>query len=125
MPTGILAGQTVTTSNINDTDTGWVNVTTSAGFTVQDQPRVRLKAGIVYFVGGWSNAGMAINGTYSVGTIPAGYRPTITTAVIIYAGAATGATGGVMRLQSDGTIQVRTGATLGAYYIGSAAYPVD
>lgn len=99
------------------TDSGWVNITILGGFTAQagaEIPQVRKIGSVVYLRGGWTNAGMAVNGTYSVGTIPSGYRPPVNT--VGTAGSSTGAATCTVHMTTAGDVQIRTSGTLGAYY---------
>lgn len=96
------------------TDSGWVTVPPASGFTASGTPAVRKRANVLYFRGGWTNAGMAASGVYTVGTLPAGFRPD--TQVNTLASSSNGSTVARLLLNTNGTIQVVTGSTLGAYY---------
>lgn len=124
----IQAGETIDADEINalHADTGWTDITISAGFAAQgtDTPQVRKIGGIVYARGGWANTGMAINNTYSVGTLPAGFLPARN--IVGRWGTATGATSGTLFITTAGVVQVRTGGALSTYYLfGGQSWPTD
>lgn len=122
-----VAGQILTADDLNEPfeDTGWVNITTSGGFAIQDQPQVRRIGGVVYARGGWSNTGMSINSVHNVGTLPAGFEPAGTSIGIRWT-TSTGATSGTGFVLTTGAVQVRTGGALSAYYqFGGNAWLID
>lgn len=102
-------------------DYGWVNITVNSGFAAQgtQPPQLRRVGPFVHAHWGWSNTGLAINNTYTVGTIPVGYRPIVDTEPIA-AVSSSGAAVGHFFVTTGGDVQLRTGATLGAYYMLSA-----
>lgn len=109
-------------------DSGWVDITVNSGFAAQssgERPSVRLRNGIVYVRGGWSNTGIsAINSSYTVGTIPAGYRPVVN--VIGRAGVASGAASANLLFGAAGDVIIRTGPNLTSYYMsGGQSWPID
>ena len=102
-------------------DYGWVNITVNSGFAAQGAqiPQLRRVGKLVYVHWGWSNTGLAVNGTYTVGSVPVGYRPMTDTEPIACVSSAGAATGHFF-VTPGGDVQLRTGATLGAYYLMSA-----
>lgn len=98
-----------------ETDSGWVNVTVAGAYTANGTPVVRKIGKGVRANAGITNAGLAINTVYTaVMTIPAGYRPD--RAMYQWAGVSTGAQTGNFVINTDGTVDLRTGATLSNYY---------
>jgi hypothetical protein len=102
-------------------DTGWVDVAIAPGFVPQsgaEKPQVRRIGKVVYMRGGWQGgAGTGITaagGSYYVGTVPAGFRPPVP--VVAPCGSSSAAAIAGMHVQSDGQVQVRLSATVGAYY---------
>lgn len=99
-------------------DTGWLDITPAAGFAAMagaEKPQVRKLGRILLFQGGFTNAGMAVNGTYAVSlALPTSTRPTQT--AIVGLGSSAGAAVASGFLTSAGIISVRTSATLGTYY---------
>lgn len=142
IPRDWVTGETVTAAQMNAeirdkfvdlssrfvTDSGWVNVTVAGGFaamTSPEQPQVRLIGKVVYLRGGWTNTGVAaINTTYTVGTIPPGFRPPVN--MVGAGGSATGAGIPVIFILPAGDVQVRTGPVLGTYYkMDRQSYLID
>lgn len=110
-------------------DTGWLNITVNAGFAALagNVPQVRMKNGVVYFKGAFSNTGLVANTTAtSVGTLPAGIS-NILAAEFFPAASATGATSTcAIVMNPSGNIDLRVGATVGAYYqINAMSYLID
>jgi hypothetical protein len=113
-------------------DTGWVDVTVSSGFVPQagtEKPQVRRIGKVVFTRGGWltgaGNGITAANSTYNVGTVPAGFRP-VGAPTVGAAGSSSGAAVGGLHIDTAGIVQVRTPATLGAYYkMDRQSYPLD
>lgn len=110
-------------------DTGWLNITVNAGFAALsgNAPQARLKNGVVYLRGGFSNTGMAINTSYtSVGTLPAAIPGTPTSSQFWPMASSAGAATAHCIMSTTGNIDVRTGGTLGAYYqLNAVAYTID
>lgn len=110
------------------TDTGWQDIAVLATFaavSTAERPQVRKIGNVVYLRGGWLNTGMAAAGTHNVGTIPVGYRPPVAT-VCVGGSSAGGAAIASVHITTDGNVQVRVGATLGAYYkIDRQSYLID
>lgn len=101
------------------TDTGWTDIPAKTGFTRQtgdDRPQVRKRGGQIYLRGGWTNAGMAASGTFTVATLPAGFRPPNTSWPNFRAYSSSVAAGGDMFITTGGDLQIRTPATLGSFY---------
>jgi hypothetical protein len=100
-------------------DTGWVAVTVNAGFAAQSgfAPQVRRIGSVVYARGGISPTGISVSVSIAgVMTLPAGYWPTMT--VHVRAGTSSGATAATFIInQANGTIDIRTNATLATYYL--------
>lgn len=112
-------------------DSAWVDVTVSSGFVPQagaEKPQVRKLGKLVVARGGWlagaGNGVTAVNSSYNVGVIPAGYRPA--TPIVGAAGSSAGNAVCGLHVQADGIVQLRTAATLGAYYnMGGRAWFTD
>jgi hypothetical protein len=109
-------------------DSGWIPITILPGFaanSANEAPSVRLKGGIVYVRGGYSNTGViAINTNYTVGNIPAGYRPLIN--VVSRAGTNSGLASAGLWFAASGDVLIRTGPNLSAYYLfGGQSWPID
>lgn len=104
-------------------DTGWLNVPTAGGFTAMtgsEAPQVRLRHGVIYTRGGWTGAGMTANTVHTVvaaGGIPASCRPPASgSPVLTTSGSSAGSALASLHIFNDGSVQVRTGATVGGYY---------
>jgi hypothetical protein len=102
-------------------DSGWVDVTIAPGFVAQagaEKPQVRKIGKTVYMRGGWQGgAGSGITaagGSYYIGTVPAGFRPPAP--VVAPCGSSSAAAIAGLHVQTDGQVQIRTAATIGAYY---------
>ena len=71
-----------TWSRVSGTDdTGWVNITINSGFAgvaSPSTPQCRRIGNVVYLRGQFSNTGIASVNDFTVGVIPAGYRPPTT-----------------------------------------------
>jgi hypothetical protein len=112
-----------------EADAGWVPITILPGFAASgvaaEAPAVRLKNGIVYARGAWTNAGIsAINTTYQVGSIPAGYWPIVNT--MFRAGTSSGLASAGMYVYATGAVYIRTGPNLSTYYFfGGQSWPID
>jgi hypothetical protein len=109
-------------------DSGWIDITVNSGFAANnstERPSVRLKNGIAYARGGWNNTGIAaINTNYTIGNVPAGYRPLVN--LISRAGTNSGLASAGLWVQATGDVQVRTGPNLSSYYMfGGQSWPVD
>lgn len=109
-------------------DSGWIPITILPGFaanSANEAPSVRLKGGIVYVRGGYSNTGViAINTNYTVGNIPAGYRPLIN--VVSRAGTNSGLASAGLWFAASGDVLIRTGPNLSSYYMsGGQSWPID
>ena len=98
-------------------DTGWVNVSTSATFSIYASitPQVRKVGTLVSARWGWNNTGITASGTFNIGTIPAGYRPAQTT----YFWFATSNNASIARgmVDSTGVVQVLSNTTVASYYL--------
>jgi hypothetical protein len=111
-------------------DTGWVDVTVSGGFAAMagaEKPQVRKIGPVVYLRGGWSNTGIAAaNTTYTVGTVPSGYRPPSGCPTVGACGSSVGAAIAGLHIDTAGSVQIRTSGTLGSYYkMDRQSYTVD
>lgn len=102
-------------------DYGWVNIGVNSGFAAQGAqiPQVRRVGKFVHAHWGWSSTGLAINNTYTVGSVPVGYRPIVDTEAIA-AVSSSGQAVGHFFVTTLGDVQLRTGSTLGAYYLLSS-----
>lgn len=103
--------------NMGGGDTGWVDVAISSGYAAQspsEKPQVRRVRGFVHLRGGWSNSGVTVSSTHSVGTIPAGFRPDMN--VFGRSGTSTGASDASVLITSGGVLQLRTNSAISAYY---------
>lgn len=96
-------------------DSGWVDVTIKSGFAMQgtEKPQVRNLNGVIYSRGGWNSTAISANGTFVVGTVPAGYRPTQN--VLQQAGTQGGGTTAVFFVAATGDVSIRTGPTVPSY----------
>ena len=104
-------------------DTGWQDLA-SPGFTPMtgtERPQLRKIGNRVYLRGGWlTGAGTgitAVNTSYvmfAAGTFPAAFVPPVNTVAAI--GGSSGASVGTMHINADGSVYLRTGAALAAYY---------
>ena len=99
-------------------DSGWVDVTVLPGFTAMagvEKPQCRKIGSVVYLRGGWLNTGMSASGTFSVGTLPDGFRPLTPTVGV--AGSSTGAaSGAALHIIQTGNIELRLTSSVGSYY---------
>ena len=128
---------TVPTAKIDDlrtivgryrADTGWVNITILGSYAANsgETPQLRMIDGQVQLRGAWSSTSVTAGASHLVGRIAqAAHRPPVN--VIIAIGSSTGeATASMVISASTGDMNLRTSATLGAYYsIGGASYRVD
>lgn len=103
-------------------DTGWVNCTRLPGIGQQSslEPQVRRKNGVVYFQWGHSSAGINPSTETPVFTIPPGFRPVVTKYFRIAGNSE--ANGGTAILNTSGEVRIRTGPTVGNYYIYDACH---
>jgi hypothetical protein len=112
---------------VETADSGWVDVTVAPGFAAAspaEQPQVRLRNGIVYLRGVWAPTGLAANANHTVGTVPAGFRPPIN--VLWSPGTSATAALGVAGVLANGGVQIRTSATLGAWYsLSGVSWPLS
>jgi hypothetical protein len=101
------------------TDSGWVTVSTATGYFRQNSidPMVRKIGNVVFMRWGWGSSGMVASSTFTVGTIPAGYRP----AQDVYCrpGVNNAANDVQGVIYTTGAVEIRTGATLPAYVLFS------
>jgi len=105
-------------------DTGWVDVAMLGSFQPQGAvPQVRRLGQVVYFKGGWSNAGMAATSAYDIGVVPVGFRPSGWKYGMV--ASHTAATAARTNVKTDGTIVLNTNAALGSYFMYDAfSYPL-
>lgn len=95
-------------------DSGWVNCVVRAPYAANGTPRVRRIGKVCYLTDGWSNASITATVSLTIGDIPPGYRP----ANPIYhaAGTNNAATISMWVIGIDGSIAIRTAATVSSYY---------
>lgn len=101
-----------------EVDTGWVDVPVRSGFAWQSgtPAQVRRIGKVVHSRWGFSNTGIAaVNTAYVVADIPAGFRPA--QSVYFRAGTQQGSISAGMVVNPNGTVEVRSGPTLGNYYL--------
>jgi hypothetical protein len=106
-------------------DSGWVNVTIAAGFAAQgtEIPQVRKIGNVVQARGGWSNTGMPDpNTTYSVGTIPAGYRPAAGYPVRGFPGMTSAGSTGRMVIDDSGAVTINTGGAVAGFFMMTGVF---
>lgn len=109
-------------------DTGWVNVTIASGFAGLggvEAPAVRRIGKQVFMRGGWSNTGIVLNSSNTVGTLPSSqFWPVVNsisrTGTSVGAAAASG-----FVVASNGSVQIRTNGTGSTYYSFSPTWLVD
>ncbi|MBN9139268.1 MAG: hypothetical protein J0H23_00420 [Micrococcales bacterium] len=108
-------------------DTGWVNLQIASGYAAissGEHPKIRLKDGVLYFRGGWSNTGLTASAVHDVGTVPSSF--TIVENILIQGSSSNGASDATVRIATTRSIQIRTGTSVGSYYkIDGASVPVD
>lgn len=102
------------------TDTGWVDVTTRAGFSAHSsfRPQVRRVGARVFMRGGWTSTGITSGASQVVADVPAGFRPSAASgssasAFGVFWTTTTSAMGFV-RVYGDGSVELRTAATVGS-----------
>lgn len=107
-------------------DTGWVNITISAGFAADagGAPQVRRIGKIVYCRGGWNSTGITGIGDFNVGVIPAGYLPTSVGVMCVAAGSG-GAPAGRFDFGNSGIVRLRVAATGSYYKLVGYCWPID
>lgn len=93
-------------------DSGWQTVTVASGKqALASPPKVRKIGKVVYAQGGWNATGLADpNTNYVVGTIPNGYRPTVTLA--FNPGMSAAGSLGRMSIDPDGSVNVQTSGSV-------------
>lgn len=107
-------------------DTGWVDCPLNPGTTQQGSslPQVRRIGKVVYMRWGISGTGRTAGTTTNVFTVPAGFRPVDWKYFPVISNTV-GATGRTV-VRSDGTVQLGTSSSVGAYYIwDSASWIID
>lgn len=112
-------------------DTGWLACTARATFALQagaEACKARRIGKDIYIKGGFTNAGMAINSTHTIGDLPAAVSG-ISFAPLENDIRALGSSGGnitaVGFVQTGGEFSIRTGPTLGSYYFYNRSYRID
>lgn len=101
-------------------DTGWLSIAVAAGYSRQgsNDPEVRRIGDLIIARWGWSNTGLATNSDHVVGTVPPGLRPQREHHTVPATNsAAAQAAGARMVFLTNGQVQIRTGATVGGYYL--------
>lgn len=114
-------------SDMND-DTGWVACTARATFALQggaEACKARRIGKEVFIKGGFTNAGMAINSTHTIGDLPASIAGLPSENDIRQLGSSAGNVIAHGFVQIGGELSIRTGATLGAYYFFNRNYRID
>lgn len=108
-------------------DSGWVAVGISAGFAAHTEaPMVRKIGNIVYIRGAWAATGIGTAASYSVGTIPAGFRPIV--GVLGRVGTDAGPSNAGFIINTAGAVQIRTGSghvASASYYISGYTWLTD
>jgi hypothetical protein len=106
-----------------DTDSGWTAVTISGGFAANGStpPQVRKINNVVYCRGGWSNTGISAVADYSVGVVPAGFRPSSSFGLNVFIYAVLSGTSNTYNTRIDidpntGVVRLRLGTTGSTYY---------
>lgn len=107
-------------------DTGWVNVTIASGYAAQSgfTPQVRKIGKVVYFRGGWSNTGMTAGVNEAVGTVPSGYRPSLTYYDLMVSNTVA-LSGARFAVTSAGGITIGVPATVGTYFLAFGSWLTD
>lgn len=107
-------------------DSGWQNIDIFPGFAAQgtDVPQARKIGKFVYIRWGFNNSGMSTNTTHLVGDLPEGFgmEPNATHYMTP---ATTTETLARVNINTTGTIQITTGATVGSWYLIETSYIVD
>lgn len=100
-------------------DSGWVDVTVNGGFAAQGtlEPQVRRLGRVVFMRWGWSNTGISAEGAFTVGTIPAGFRPgqEVHAFVASHTSVDTYHASGV--ITSTGDVILKSSSKVGNYYL--------
>lgn len=100
-------------------DTGWVDITLRPGFAWQNgnPAQVRRIGSVVYARWGWASTNMLPSESNIVGDLPAGFYPA--ESVYVMSSSSNAESPGVAVFGTSGDIQIRTGQTLGTYYLVS------
>lgn len=110
-------------------DTGWQPITVQPGFAAvaaPDNPVVRRIGSVLYLRGAFATTGITINNSFTVGTLPVGYRPVVG---ILYRSGCTNSVQAVaaaaIMLQPAGGLLIRTNGTIASNYHIDFACPLD
>lgn len=104
----------------------WANITIHSPFAAQgasNVPQVRLRNGTVESRWGFSATGTSANGTFLVGQLPTGtyparteYRPAVSSSANATAD---------WIIETNGTVTLRIGSTVGGYYMLGPTWPIS
>lgn len=99
-------------------DTGWLDIPlgTMTALNTAERPQIRRVGRTLHYQGGISAAGLSPNTTYSLGAALTDTRLRPAQNAIVQAGSSVGEATASLLATAGGEFQVRTGATLGAYY---------
>jgi hypothetical protein len=110
---------------LDNSDTGWIDMTAKTGFALlgsTENAKARMKNGVVYIQGGFSNTGISANGSYTIGNLPAGITAPAENLIGRF-GTSSGASAASFFVTSAGEILLRAGATVSSYYkFGGQSY---
>lgn len=98
-------------------DTGWVTITIASGITLNTPFQVR-RVGLTMWTRGQINSGTTANTTTALATLPTAYRPA--SAVRVPVAGVNPAHNATLMINSNGLVQLRTGAAVGTLSLDSS-----
>lgn len=112
-------------SSTYEYDTGWLTIPTTSPFQHQgtETASIRRIGKVVHMRWGWNNTNMTASAVHNVGVVPAGFRPNVTHYTVLSGNTVANIGRGVVN--TGGSVQVITGATLGTYYLFDTSWVLD